>query len=174
MTSEAARRGVNEGRVFEFEHVIGYQAIVQARNIIVHRTGLNPVGVGAPKKPAGRWHSVWDLSSNSNLPNNDVEGFKDSQDREKKELQVLNERLANYIESNRFLKVQNAKLERDLEKLKAKWSIETPQIKALYQAELDEARRLLEEAVREKGRMEVRLASVEEIMVELRRRLVLA
>jgi len=53
-----------------------------------------------------------------------------------------------------------------LDKLKSKWGKETSQIKAMYQAELDEARKLLDEAVKEKARLEVRVASLEEQLEE--------
>jgi len=66
----------------------------------------------------------------------------------------------------RFLEAQNRKLADELEKLKAKWGKETTQIKAMYQAELDEARKLLDEAVKEKARLEVRVASLEEQLEE--------
>jgi len=66
----------------------------------------------------------------------------------------------------RFLEAQNRKLSDELEKLKAKWGKETSQIKAMYQAELDEARKLLDEAVKERSRLEVRVASLEEQLEE--------
>ena len=66
----------------------------------------------------------------------------------------------------RFLEAQNRKLADELEKLKSKWGKETSQIKAMYQAELDEARKLLDDAVKEKARLEVRVASLEEQLEE--------
>ena len=66
----------------------------------------------------------------------------------------------------RFLEAQNRKLADELEKLKAKWGKETSQIKAMYQAELDEARKLLDDATKEKARLEVRVASLEEQLEE--------
>jgi len=68
----------------------------------------------------------------------------------------------------RFLEAQNRKLADELEKLKAKWGKETSQIKAMYQAELDEARRLLDEAEKDKARLEIRVASLEEQLEETR------
>jgi hypothetical protein len=43
----------------------------------------------------------------------------------------------------------------------------------MYQAELDEARRLLDGADKDKARLEIRCVSLEEQLEELRRRLVL-
>ena len=68
----------------------------------------------------------------------------------------------------RFLEAQNRKLADELEKLKSKWGKETSQIKAMYQAELDEARRLLDEAEKDKARLEIRVASLEEQLEETR------
>jgi len=68
----------------------------------------------------------------------------------------------------RFLEAQNRKLADELEKLKSRWGKETSQIKAMYQAELDEARRLLDEAEKDKARLEIRVASLEEQLEETR------
>jgi len=70
----------------------------------------------------------------------------------------------------RFLEAQNRKLADELDKLKSKWGKETSQIKAMYQAELDEARKLLDEAVKERARLEVRVASLEEQLEESNQR----
>lgn len=68
------------------------------------------------------------------------------------------------------MEAQNRKLADELDKLKSKWGKETSQIKAMYQAELDEARKLLDEAVKEKARLEVRVASLEEQLEETTQR----
>jgi len=91
-----------------------------------------------------------------------VTAVKQSRDREKKDMQDLNERFAGYIEKVRFLEAQNRRLADELEKLKSKWGKETLQVKSMYQAELDEARRLLDDAEKEKARLEIRVASLEE------------
>jgi intermediate filament protein if len=85
-------------------------------------------------------------------------------------VQDLNERLANYIEKVRFLEAQNRKLADELDKLKLKWGKETSAIKAMFQAELDEARKLLDEAEKEKARLEIKCATQDEIIDELRRK----
>lgn len=86
-------------------------------------------------------------------------------------MQDLNERFASYIEKVRFLEAQNKRLADELDKLKAKWGIQTTQIKAMYEAELTEARRLIDEAEKERARLEQRVAALEEQLEELRRKL---
>jgi len=95
-----------------------------------------------------------------------VNNVKTARVQEKKDMQDLNERFASYIEKVRFLEAQNRKLADELDKLKAKWGKETTAIKAMYQAELDEARRLLDDAEKEKARLEIRCASLEEQVEE--------
>jgi len=86
-------------------------------------------------------------------------------------MQDLNERFASYIEKVRFLEAQNKRLGGELDKLKGKWGKETTQIKGLYQAELDEAKRLLEEAQKEKSRLEMRIAALEDQYANMRSKL---
>jgi len=81
---------------------------------------------------------------------------------------VVDEKKLCAAEQVRFLEAQNRKLADELEKLKARWGKETSQIKAMYQAELDEARRLLDEAEKDKARLEIRVASLEEQLEETR------
>lgn len=82
-------------------------------------------------------------------------------------IQDLNERFASYIEKMRFLEAQNRKLAHELEKLKLRWGKETTQVKAMYHAELDEARRLLDQAEKDKARLEICCASLEEKLEEM-------
>jgi intermediate filament protein if len=86
-------------------------------------------------------------------------------------MQDLNERFASYIEKVRFLEAQNRKLADELDKLKSKWGKETTAIKAMYQAELDEARRLLDDAEKEKAKLEIRCDSLEQQIEELQNKL---
>jgi intermediate filament protein if len=97
-----------------------------------------------------------------------VNEVKTTRDQEKKELQDLNERFSSYLDRVRNLEAQNRKLADELEKLKAKWGKETSQIKAMYQAELDEARHTLDDAEKEKARLEIKMATLEEQIEEIR------
>jgi intermediate filament protein if len=153
----------------------GYKATVSPRNIVINRSvygGPNAgrsrsismersIHSGAMAVPSGAYALV---SSTG------VTAVKSSREKEKKDMQDLNERFAGYIEKVRFLEAQNKRLADELEKLKSKWGKETTQIKAMYQAELDEARRLLEESDKDKARLEIRVASLEEQLDELRQK----
>jgi len=85
-------------------------------------------------------------------------------------LQDLNERLASYIEKVRFLVAQNRKLADELEKLRWRWGKETTKMKAMYDAELNEARRVLDDVERDKARSEIRCASLAEQLDEIKQK----
>ena len=94
----------------------------------------------------------------------------ESREKEKRDMQDLNERFASYIEKVRFLEAQNKRLADELEKLRSSWGKETSAVKAMYQTELEEARRLLDDSERNKAKLEIRLSSLEEQLEELRQR----
>nr|CAA69027.1 IF protein [Lineus viridis] len=82
--------------------------------------------------------------------------------REKKDMQDLNERLASYIEKVRFLEAQNKKLGAELDELRAKWGKETAAVKAMYEAELAQERKLLDESEKERCRLELKVPVLQE------------
>lgn len=148
-----------------------YRPLLTPRTTIINRTSYS-----APEKKNTLTRHIT-TSSNipagaySNMTRTGVNNVKNDREKEKKDMQDLNERLGGYIEKVRFLEAQNRKLVDELDKLKQKWGKETGAIKAMYQAELDEARKLLDEAEKEKARLEIRCASLEEQIEELRRKL---
>ncbi len=147
-----------------------YRPLVTPRTTIINRTSY-----AAPERKSTVIRSVH-ASSNllpgafSNITRTGVANVKNDREKEKKDMQDLNERLGGYIEKVRFLEAQNRKLVDELDKLRQKWGKETGAIKAMYEAELDEARKLLDEAEKEKARLEIRCTSLEEQIEELRRK----
>jgi len=101
-----------------------------------------------------------------NVSTQQVAGVKSSREREKKDMQDLNERFASYIEKVRFLEAQNKKLTDELARLKDRWGKETASIKVMYTTELEENRKLLDDAEKEKARLEIRCTSLEERLDE--------
>jgi len=67
----------------------------------------------------------------------------------------------------RNLEAQNRHLADELDKLRSKWGKETTQVKAMYQAELEDARRAIDEAEKEKARLEIRVSTFEDLIEEL-------
>merc|ERR1719334_106891 len=150
--------------------------MMAARNIVIQRTMGGAGGGGGTmtksmqiqRSNAAMLNAGPPAGSFANVTATGVNAVKTSRDKEKKDMQDLNERFASYIEKVRFLEAQNRSLAGELDKLKSKWGKETTAIKAMYQAELDEARKLLDEAEKEKARLEIRCTGLEEQVEELR------
>lgn len=66
------------------------------------------------------------------LSANAAKSFLEATDKEKKEMQGLNDRLGNYIDRVKKLEEQNRKLVSDLEELRGRWGKDTSQIKAFF------------------------------------------
>lgn len=109
------------------------------------------------------------LGGFSNVSNTGVTNVKTTREREKRDLQDLNERFANYIEKVRFLEAQNRKLGSELDELRSKWGKETGHIKQMYEAELSEARRLIDDLSKDKAALEIKLSSISEQNSDLNR-----
>lgn len=86
-------------------------------------------------------------------------------------MQDLNERFANYIEKVRFLEAQNKKLVKELEQLRSHWGKETSAVKQMYETELDEARKLIDDTNKEKARLQLRVGQLEEQLDDAMRQL---
>lgn len=146
-----------------------YRPGIQARNLIIQRSSYGQPATKTmsqsmsyammPQAPPGAYANISAVGATN---------IKTNREKEKKDMRDLNERFASYIERVRFLEAQNRKLAEELDKLKSRWGKETTAIKAMYQAELDEARKLLDEAEKEKARLEIRNATLEELVEELR------
>lgn len=143
---------------------------ITARNLIFQRTPAGSAGsrMGSQQQ---QFHGAMVPGGFGSSIVSEVTTIRSERDREKKDMQDLNERFASYIEKVRFLEAMNKKLEDELNKLKEKWGKESTLIRAMYQTEVDEAKRLLEEAEKERMRLEVKIAALEEQLDELRRKL---
>ncbi|CAF1190190.1 unnamed protein product [Rotaria sordida] len=76
---------------------------------------------------------------------------------EKQELQTLNDRLAVIIDTVRRLEQDNEKLRTIVKTSTQSFETETSKVKALYENELDDAKKLIEELAHEKSRLAIEL-----------------
>ena len=74
---------------------------------------------------------------------------------EKEELQHLNDRLAVYIDRVRYLEEDNTKLTAEITMTKSRTKTEVETVKGMFESELADARRLLDETAREKAREQI-------------------
>uniref|UniRef100_A0AAZ3P7P8 Lamin B2 n=1 Tax=Oncorhynchus tshawytscha TaxID=74940 RepID=A0AAZ3P7P8_ONCTS len=79
---------------------------------------------------------------------------------EKQDLQHLNDRLAVYIDRVRSLELENDRLMVKVSEKEEVTTREVTGIKTLYEAELADARRVLDETARERARLQIDLVSV--------------
>ncbi|XP_014662723.1 PREDICTED: muscle cell intermediate filament protein OV71-like [Priapulus caudatus] len=102
----------------------------------------------------------------TNSPHDVVEHRRE----EKRELQELNDRFATYIERVRFLEQQNRKLIDEIMEYRSKLEKLSINIKATFEQELKEARRLIDDTTKDKARVEIRNVKLEEEIDEYKRK----
>ncbi|XP_041913378.1 lamin-B2 [Alosa sapidissima] len=88
---------------------------------------------------------------------------------EKKELSQLNDRLAVYIDRVRSLELENDRLMVKVSEKEEVTTREVTGIKALYEAELADARRVLDETARERARLQIDLGKATAELDEVNR-----
>ncbi|XP_014776803.1 60 kDa neurofilament protein [Octopus bimaculoides] len=102
----------------------------------------------------------------SSISHKGVVDIRSNREKERKEMQDLNERFGNYIERVRFLEAENTALKEALKKSKRDFNIEP--IKAMYQAEIDETKKLLDDSTNENGSLKARIGTLEDELDDLR------
>ncbi|CAD7094091.1 unnamed protein product [Hermetia illucens] len=108
----------------------------------------------------------------SNLrPSSPLSPTRHSRLAEKAELQSLNDRLAIYIDRVRHLETENSRLTLEVQTTRETVTREVSNIKSMYEHELSDARKLLDETAREKAKLEIDTKRLWEENDELKARL---
>nr|CAD2169122.1 unnamed protein product [Meloidogyne enterolobii] len=96
--------------------------------------------------------------------------IRDTREREKKEMSDLNDRLAIYIEKVRFLEAQNRKLAVDLDFLRKRWGRDASNVRDMFEADLRQARKLINETEKQREELERKARAMAEEMAQLKRK----
>ncbi|CAF4831843.1 unnamed protein product, partial [Rotaria magnacalcarata] len=95
------------------------------------------------------------LRSRNTSSSGNTSGLNISRAQEKEQLETLNNRLAVYIDTVRRLEQDNKELKSIIASYTDTYEVETSKVKQLYERELEDAKKLIEELAREKSRLEI-------------------
>uniref|UniRef100_A0A182WE19 LTD domain-containing protein n=1 Tax=Anopheles minimus TaxID=112268 RepID=A0A182WE19_9DIPT len=127
-------------------------------------TPVQQTGSAAMGASASQHHS-------SSRPSSPLSPTRQSRLQEKATLQYLNDRLAAYMDRMRMLEQENSRLTMEVRTSQDTSTREVSNIKSMYEHELSDARKLLDETSREKARMEIDGKRILEENDDLKKRL---
>jgi chromosome segregation ATPase len=150
-----------------------YKSHIAPRSTTIQRRGMAP----------GRVNNINMYSSNNPQNNNFGYGgvpmkpknaavvtITENREKEKRDLMVLNDKFASYVERVRFLEVHNKKLQMELDALKNRAGGESGKIREMYEIELKCAKGLIDDTGKDKANAELKARQCEEDAEKFKKR----
>lgn len=97
------------------------------------------------------------FTSQNNKRSSPVSPTRITRLQEKEEMQSLNDRLITYIDTVRNLEAENYRLKNEVTSFSEVSTRDVSEIKVLYERELNDAKKLIDELAREKARLEIHM-----------------
>jgi chromosome segregation ATPase len=135
--------------------------------------GFNAGGLGAGMSGLASIAGLGNFSGIPLRPNRGASALvavNETREREKRELCQLNDKFAQYVEKVRFLEAQNRKLQLELEALQNKAGQGSSKIKEMYEVEMNEAKKLIDDTTRDRAAAEVKARDAEKEAGRYRKR----
>ena len=165
---------VGGGQVLE-EQGFSYRPHMSVKSVVINRTS----GVGGRSRASGSFGLSGGMSSRMSMANfnpqvygkladTNIISFRGDREREKKEMQDLNERFADYVEKVRFLEAQNKMLQAENEALRNRKDNDWRPIRDMFETELNQARKVIAELSTDKGVSEAKIAGLQDEVASLR------
>lgn len=120
--------------------------------------------------PAASGKSTPVMSGSAQRSTSPLSPTRTSRLQEKADLQCLNDRLAVYIDRARQLEQENSRLMMQVHTSEETVRHEVVNIKQMYDVELSDARKMLDETAREKARLEIDLRRISDENADLKAR----
>jgi len=135
--------------------------------------GFNTGGIGAGMSGLASIAGLGNFAGIPLRPNRGTSALvavNETREREKRELCQLNDKFAQYVEKVRFLEAQNRKLQLELEALQNKAGQGSSKIKEMYEVEMGEAKKLIDDTARDRAAAEVKARDAEKEAGRYRKR----
>ncbi|CAF3765254.1 unnamed protein product [Rotaria sp. Silwood1] len=132
--------------------------------------GFNTGGVGAGLAAIAGLGNFAGIPLRPNRGVTALVAVNETREREKRELCQLNDKFAQYVEKVRFLEAQNRKLQLELDALQNKSGQGSSKIREMYEVEMSEAKKLIDDTARDRAAAEVKAREAEKEAGRYRKR----
>jgi chromosome segregation ATPase len=155
------------------EDVKGRKSDIQPRSFVINRgsggiKGGRMSGGFRDSMSSANIRPSFSAGTMQAMSSSGLTDFRGNRQKEKRELQNLNERLASYIEKVHFLETQNKKLEAEIEALRNRKTEDLQPIRDAYENELAQARKVIDELSAAKGANDAKMAGLQDEVQNLR------